>query len=199
MEAALEPSKKTPILFSPEAHQRLTRLAERRRTSLGEPVREACVAQSGLVDTDAHVRRPLSARRRSDHDDLCGAPAARAPSRPGLSPLAPGRLVGAPAPAAASRGDEPPAAPASDGDSSFRAYDSVCDTCTDGRPPTSLTVIDEFTRECWAIDVAGGVRAGRAIEVLTRRVSLHGAPRSLRSDHGPACVAQAVLRWSLAA
>ena len=33
------------------------------------------------------------------------------------------------------------------------------------------------------------------IEVLARLVSLHGAPCSLRSDHGPEFVAAAILRW----
>jgi transposase InsO family protein len=64
------------------------------------------------------------------------------------------------------------------------AYDFVFDTCADGRSLKCLTVIDEFTRECLAIDVAGGIRSGRVIEVLTQLVSLHGAPRYLRSDNG---------------
>lgn len=51
------------------------------------------------------------------------------------------------------------------------------------------------TRECLAIDVAGGIRSGRVIEVLTQLVSVHGAPRYLRSDNGPEFVATAVLRW----
>lgn len=79
------------------------------------------------------------------------------------------------------------------------AYDFVFDTCADGRTLKCLTVIDEFTRECLAIDVAGGIRSGRVIEVLTRLVSLHGAPRYLRSDNGPEFVARAVLKWLLAA
>jgi len=58
------------------------------------------------------------------------------------------------------------------------AYDFVFDTCADGRSLKCLTVIDEFTRECLAIDVAGGIRSGRVIEVLTQLVSLHGAPRT---------------------
>jgi len=75
------------------------------------------------------------------------------------------------------------------------AYDCVFDTCADGRTLKCLTVIDEFTRECLAIDVAGGIRSGRVIEVLTRLVSVHGAPRYLRSDNGPEFVARAILRW----
>ncbi len=75
------------------------------------------------------------------------------------------------------------------------AYDFVFDTCADGRTLKCLTVIDEFTRECLAIDVAGGIRSGRVIEVLTQLVSLHGAPQYLRSDNGPEFVARAILRW----
>jgi putative transposase len=79
------------------------------------------------------------------------------------------------------------------------AYDFVFDTCADGRTLKCLTVIDEFTRECLAIDVAGGIRSGRVIDVLAQLVSLHGAPRHLRSDNGPEFVARAILRWLQAA
>ena len=75
------------------------------------------------------------------------------------------------------------------------AYDFVFDTCANGQTLKCLTVIDEWTRECLAIDVAGGIRSGRVIEVLTQLVSLHGAPRYLRSDNGPEFVAAAILRW----
>jgi putative transposase len=75
------------------------------------------------------------------------------------------------------------------------AYDFVFDTCADGRTLKCLTVIDEFTRECLAIDVAGSIRSGRVIEVLARLVSVHGAPQHLRSDNGPEFVATAILRW----
>jgi putative transposase len=75
------------------------------------------------------------------------------------------------------------------------AYDFVFDTCADGQTLKCLTVVDEWTRECLAIDVAGGIRSGRVIEVLTQLVSVHGAPRYLRSDNGPEFVATAILRW----
>jgi putative transposase len=75
------------------------------------------------------------------------------------------------------------------------AYDFVFDTCADGRSLKCLTVVDEFTRECLAIDVAGSIRSARVIEVIARLVSVHGAPRYLRSDNGPEFVATAMLRW----
>ena len=75
------------------------------------------------------------------------------------------------------------------------AYDFVFDTCADGRSLKCLTIVDEFTRECLAIDVAGSIRSERVIDVLGQLVSLHGAPRSLRSDNGPEFIATALLRW----
>jgi putative transposase len=75
------------------------------------------------------------------------------------------------------------------------AYDFVFDACANGQQLKCLTVIDEFTRECLAIDVAGSIRSGRVIEVLSRLVSLHGNPRHLRSDNGPEFVSRAILKW----
>ena len=56
-------------------------------------------------------------------------------------------------------------------------------------------MIDAFTRECLAIDVAGSIRSGRVIEVLAQLVSVHDAPQHLRSDNGPEFVARAIQRW----
>ena len=77
------------------------------------------------------------------------------------------------------------------------AYDFVFDTCANGQVLKCLTVVDEWTRACLAIDVAGSIRSGRVIEVLSRLVSVHGAPRYLRSDNGPEFVSRAILRWLL--
>lgn len=75
------------------------------------------------------------------------------------------------------------------------AYDFVFDTCANGQSLKCLTLIDEFTRECLTIDVAGSIRSARVIEVLSRLVSERGAPMYLRSDNGPEFVSQAVLDW----
>jgi putative transposase len=75
------------------------------------------------------------------------------------------------------------------------AYDFVFDACANGQQLKCLTIIDEYTRECLALDVAGSIRSGRVIEVLARLISLHGAPKYLRSDSGPEFVSRAVLRW----
>lgn len=75
------------------------------------------------------------------------------------------------------------------------AYDFLFDACANGQQLKCLTVIDEYTRECLAIDVAGSIRSGRVIEVLAKLVSVHGAPKYLRSDNGPEFICRAILRW----
>ena len=79
------------------------------------------------------------------------------------------------------------------------AYDFVYDACANGQTLKCLTVIDEFTRECLAIDVAGSIRSARVIDVLSRLISAHGAPAFLRSDNGPEFVSKAILEWLAAA
>ena len=76
------------------------------------------------------------------------------------------------------------------------AYDFVYDACANGQQIKCLTVVDEYTRECLAIDVAGSIRSGRVIEVLSRLISERGAPLSLRSDNGPEFVSKALLKWA---
>jgi putative transposase len=79
------------------------------------------------------------------------------------------------------------------------AYDFLFDACANGQQLKCLTVVDEFTRECLAIDVAGSIRSSRVIEVLSKLVSVHGSPQYLRSDNGPEFVSRAILRWLLQA
>jgi putative transposase len=75
------------------------------------------------------------------------------------------------------------------------AYDFVEDALADGKVLRILTVMDEFTREGLAIDVALTTSAERVIGVLSALVAQHGAPAKLRSDNGAEFVALAVQRW----
>lgn len=77
------------------------------------------------------------------------------------------------------------------------AYDFIFDACANGQQLKCLTVVDEFTRESLAIDVAGSIRSQRVIEVLSQLISLRGAPKVLRSDNGPEFVSRALLKWSV--
>lgn len=46
---------KTTILLTPSLHERLTRLARQRGTSMGQLIRSAVEAQYGLVDTNERL------------------------------------------------------------------------------------------------------------------------------------------------
>ena len=74
------------------------------------------------------------------------------------------------------------------------AYDFLHGACANGQQIKCLTIIDEYTRVCLAIDVAGSIRSNRVIEVLSRLVSQRDAPHRLRSDNGPECVSKAITR-----
>lgn len=77
------------------------------------------------------------------------------------------------------------------------AYDFVFDACANGQQLKCLTLVDEYTRECLAIDVAGSIRSGRLIEVLSRVISERGSPKHIRSDNGPEFVSKALLSWAV--
>jgi putative transposase len=47
-----------------------------------------------------------------------------------------------------------------------------------------LTVVDVFTRECLALEVARGFRAHDVIEALSRIVARRGRPQAIRCDNG---------------
>lgn len=48
------------------------------------------------------------------------------------------------------------------------SYDFVHDSCANGQKIKCLTVVDEYTRECLAIDVSGAIRSSRVIDVLSK-------------------------------
>jgi len=75
------------------------------------------------------------------------------------------------------------------------AYDFVFDACANGQKLKCLTIVDEWTRECLALEVSGSIRSNHVIDVLARLISTHGAPRYLRSDNGPEFVSTAIIRW----
>ncbi|UXA11579.1 IS3 family transposase [Mycobacterium sp. SMC-8] len=75
------------------------------------------------------------------------------------------------------------------------AMDFQFDTTADGRTIKMLNVIDEFTREALAIEVARSIDADGVVEVLDRLALVHGAPVYVRFDNGPEFVAHAVADW----
>ena len=65
----------------------------------------------------------------------------------------------------------------------------------DGRPLRLLTIVDEYTRECLAIEVARRLRADDVLARLADLCVQRGAPEYLRSANGPEFTAKAVRHW----
>jgi putative transposase len=75
------------------------------------------------------------------------------------------------------------------------AWDFIHDHTRDGRPLKWLSIVDEYTRECLALEVDRSITADRVIEVLAELFAVRGAPRHIRSDNGPEFIATAIRRW----
>ena len=75
------------------------------------------------------------------------------------------------------------------------SYDFVHDQMVDGRALKLLCVIDEYTRECLAIEVGASLRAQDVILTLSRLMQLYGKPAYVRSDNGAEFTAAKVMRW----
>jgi len=75
------------------------------------------------------------------------------------------------------------------------AYDFVRCRTHDGRALRLLTVVDEFTRECLAIDVARRLNSDDVLERLAWLFVTRGVPEHIRSDNGAEFAATAVRQW----
>lgn len=75
------------------------------------------------------------------------------------------------------------------------SYDFVAARTSDGRPLRLLTLIDEYTRECLAIEVQRRIRSCNVLDCLGELFVERGVPRHIRSDNGPEFTANAVREW----
>ncbi|MGA2610932.1 MAG: IS3 family transposase [Halobacteriota archaeon] len=74
-------------------------------------------------------------------------------------------------------------------------WDFTMDETSDGRRLQWFSVMDEFTRECLALEVEQRMTARDVLVILTWLEAKCGAPVAIRSDNGPEFIARAVGRW----
>jgi len=75
------------------------------------------------------------------------------------------------------------------------SYDFLADRTEDGRQLKLLAVIDEFTRECLAIEV-GRTFTSRDLKLTLQYLfAIRGAPEHVRSDNGPEFIAKEIRQW----
>lgn len=129
----------------------------------------------------------VSAVRIPPNSDLPEARGTRDEYRPDASAPVPGGTEGAAAPATTTRRRGPSTSAAADRDQPPLAIRFRVDTCASGQTLKCLTIVDEWTRECLAIHVTGGIRSARVIEVLTQLVSTARRLRSACQPRNTSC------------
>lgn len=74
-------------------------------------------------------------------------------------------------------------------------YDILFDRLANGRPFKTLSVLDEFTRECLGILVATSILSEDVMAFLSGILQQRNAPVFLRSDNGSEFTAEIVQTW----
>ena len=75
------------------------------------------------------------------------------------------------------------------------SYNFVRGRTHDGQAFLMLTLIDEYTRECLAIDVSRRMTSESVLERLSDLFVRRGVPNHIRSDNGPEFTAMRVREW----
>ena len=76
------------------------------------------------------------------------------------------------------------------------SIDFVWDWLRVGRRLKMLTVVDDFTRECLAIEVNFGLNGKAVTRVLDRLIEQRGAIAGIRSDNGPEFAGNEMDAWA---
>jgi putative transposase len=74
-------------------------------------------------------------------------------------------------------------------------WDFIFDRTANGRALKWLSIVDEYTRECLALEVERGITAEQVVDVLKDLFVVRGVPAHIRSDNGPEFIAKAVRDW----
>jgi transposase InsO family protein len=74
------------------------------------------------------------------------------------------------------------------------AWDFIHERTRKGRPLKWLSLVDEYTRECLALEVRPSIKAEDVLDMLSDLFTLRGVPQYIRSDNGPEFVASAIRR-----
>jgi putative transposase len=76
------------------------------------------------------------------------------------------------------------------------SMDFTADTLADARPYRTLNLVDDFSRECIAIEVARSIPGERGTRVLDRLATERGLPRTIVVDNGPEFAGRALDQWA---
>lgn len=78
------------------------------------------------------------------------------------------------------------------------SMDFTSDQLADGRRIRTFNVVDDFTRECVAIDVNRSLTGDRLVEVLDKAARSRTYPKAIVCDNGPEFVGRVLEQWAYA-
>jgi putative transposase len=87
------------------------------------------------------------------------------------------------------------ARPALSGANQEWALDFVHDAAASGRKFRALSVVDPYTRECLALEVATSMGSRQVTRVLERIIGERGMPIAIRCDNGPEFTSRYFVAW----
>ena len=74
-------------------------------------------------------------------------------------------------------------------------WDFIFDRTDNGGTLKMMTLLDEYTRPCLAIQVERQITAAQVLAVLEKAMIQYGVPGYIRSDNGPEFIAAQVQQW----
>jgi putative transposase len=77
------------------------------------------------------------------------------------------------------------------------SLDFVHDALANGRSVRVLSVVDNFTRECLALETDTSFASQRVTRVLEKLIARRGPPKALRMDNGPELTSRHFLAWCI--
>lgn len=77
------------------------------------------------------------------------------------------------------------------------SLDFLCDALASGRTVRVLSIVDNFTRECLALEADTSFASQRVTRVLDSVIARRGTPKALRMDNGPELTSRHFLAWCL--
>ena len=75
------------------------------------------------------------------------------------------------------------------------SYDFAMDATEDGRRLKVMPIVDEYSRECLALEAEHSITAEDVVEALDKLFSERGEPAYIRSDNGPEFIAETIKHW----
>ena len=83
--------------------------------------------------------------------------------------------------------------PAPEGPNQKWSMDFVADSTVTGRRIRALTIVDDYSRECPAIEVDTSLGGVRVVGVLERLAETRGLPEVITVDNGPEFAGKALV------